>query len=109
MDEAGDELRQVFEDEYREALGRGRVAVGSLWVRAALDVAVSLLGAWWVGLTRTGRGTMMGWISDVRAAVGGLRRRPGFALSVVLTLGLGIGATTTILSVVDGVMLRPLP
>jgi len=39
----------------------------------------------------------------------GLRRRPGFAAVTVGTLALGIGATTTILSVVDGVMLRPLP
>lgn len=49
------------------------------------------------------------WIQDVRTAVRALRRRPGFAAGVALTLGLGIGATTTIFSVVDGVMLRPLP
>jgi predicted permease len=42
-------------------------------------------------------------------ALRGLRRRPGFAGGVALTLGLGIGATTTIFSVVDGIMLRPLP
>lgn len=38
-----------------------------------------------------------------------LARRPGFAISVVCTLGLGIAATTTIFSVVDGVLLKPLP
>jgi putative ABC transport system permease protein len=52
---------------------------------------------------------MEGWISDFRYAFRGLRKRPAFAVLVLLTLGLGIGATTTIFSVVDSVMLRPLP
>jgi putative ABC transport system permease protein len=38
-----------------------------------------------------------------------LRRNPGFALMVIITLGLGIGATTAIFAVVNGVLLRPLP
>lgn len=52
---------------------------------------------------------MEGWMADVRFALRGFRRRPGFVLLVLLTLGLGIGATTTIFSVVDTVVLRPLP
>ena len=47
--------------------------------------------------------------TTLQQALRGLRRRPGFAAVTVATLALGIGATTTILSVVDGVMLRPLP
>jgi predicted permease len=48
-------------------------------------------------------------ISDFRYAVRTLSRAPGFALTVILTLGLGIGANTAIFSVVRGVLLRPLP
>jgi putative ABC transport system permease protein len=74
----------------RRMAGRGRVS-GRSWNRMG-----------------KGGGMRSGW-QDVRFAVRALARRPGFAIGVAATLGLGIGATTTIFSVVDAVLLRPLP
>ena len=48
-------------------------------------------------------------LSDLRYAFRSLARTRGFALTVILTLGLGIGANTAIFSVIRGVLLKPLP
>ena len=46
---------------------------------------------------------------NLRHAMRGLRRRPTFAVAVLLTLALAIGANTAVFTVVNGVLLNPLP
>src|SRR5688500_279032 len=48
-------------------------------------------------------------MSDFRLAFRSLYRAPGFALVAILTLALGIGANAAVFSVVDGILLKPLP
>jgi predicted permease len=105
--EAGDELEAVFRDEFLEALtAGGRLRRARLWARILVDLAITLPGAW----RRPARiGARFGsWLFDARVALRGLAKQPAYAAVVSLTLGLGIGATATIYSVVDGVVLRPL-
>ena len=112
-----DELAAHLEDIYTEAIDKGRTRAEAFEVaRAALTE--SALGTVPRPRTRqpearpineTPGGGFTGLAGDVRFAWRQWRRSPSFAAVAIVTLGLGAGAATAIFSVVDTVLLRPLP
>ena len=112
-----DELAAHLEDIYTEAIDKGRTRAEAFDVaRAALTE--SALGTVPRPRTRqpearpineTPVGGFTGLAGDVRFAWRQWRRSPSFAAVAIVTLGLGAGAATAIFSVVDTVLLRPLP
>jgi putative ABC transport system permease protein len=112
-----DVLRGDLEEAHHRRLAREG---DSLRARAAStsDAACSVLHWWrsrtkrrWADARAPGyRGGKMATIGpELRQMFRGLLHRPAYAGMVALTLGLGIGATTTIYSVVDAMLVRPLP
>ncbi len=106
-------MEAVFAEQLAETRRSGRGAVFRLFVRAALDIGLRNAAE----MRRFDReGWMMGtriWldgvVADLTGAVRGFRRTPGFVLAAVATLSLGVGALTAVYSVVNGVVLTPLP
>lgn len=98
------EMVRVFETSLEEG---ERVGFG-FWLRTWADLGPSVLREHWDTWTRGGNG-MDGIREDLRRTLRTIRRAPGFAATVVGTLGLGLGATAALFTVVDAVLLTPLP
>src|SRR4029453_19198060 len=76
-------------------------SVGPLFARR-IEVAIT-------NLRRTPMGLWRGFGSDVTVAARRLWESPGFTIVCVLTLALGIGGNTAVFTLIDRVMLKPLP
>ncbi len=125
-DQHGADAVHVFCDMYREARDRGPVAGWLLLAWSTGHLVFCAAGEHWQERRGSGRTTVApgGWpphrrketrelfstlLRDLRFAGRTLAKKPAFAISAILILAVGIGATTTIFSVVDTVVLRSLP
>ena len=115
--EAGDTIRGDLIEEWRH---RGESAAATRWYwRQTLSLSARYAWRGQSGVrvvsdsgVRTRRGYM--WAidnltQDVRYAVRSYVKAPSFAIAILATLALGIGASTAIFSMVNGILLRPLP
>jgi putative ABC transport system permease protein len=106
-DRYGRQMADFHRDRIREAKHERRSTV-PLWFRAIVDVAISA-GAEHLQTVIPGEPVIRTIRHDLAYAVRGLARRPTFTLIVVATIALGVGANAAIFSVVDGILLKPLP
>ncbi len=114
----GADLVTAVGDRVDDAAVRGGIRAVWTMCRALLDLTGAAMLEWLLPSHASARstrratrsGSLMDTLAqDLRFGLRSLVRRPAFAAVAILTLALGIGATTGVFSVVEGVLLAPLP
>ena len=115
----GPEIEEQIEHDYAHARERGRLTAIGFTLATAWDLAHSVIAERWNPTWTSARPPLaeetamrsfaQEWVRDLRFATRFLRRTPSFTVVTVGTLGLAIGVNAAMFSVVDRVLLTPLP
>lgn len=107
------ELLECFDQDRRRPQFAGASGAARFWFHTLRDLLRTAATEWWWAVKAPrvgceGRRSGGGLVADLRFAARSLRRDRTFSAVSIVTLGLGIGATTAVFTVVHSVLLRPL-